>query len=49
MLQRPTEEVAACLRQAAEAEARAKLTNDAKSKADYQLIADTWRKLAQHN
>jgi PAS domain-containing protein len=49
MLQRPTEEVAACLRQAAEAEARAKLTNDTKSKADYQLIADSWRKLAQHN
>ena len=49
MLQRATEEVAVCLRQAAEAEARAKLTNDAKSKADYQLIADTWRKLAQHN
>jgi len=49
MLQRATEEVAVCLRQSAEAEARAKLTNDAKSKADYQLIADTWRKLAQHN
>ena len=49
MLQRTTEEVAVCLRQSAKAEARAKLTNDAKSKADYQLIADTWRKLAQHN
>ena len=49
MLQKATEEVAVCLRQAAEAEARANLTNDAKSKADYQLIADTWRKLAEHN
>ena len=49
MLQKTTEEVAVCLRQAAEAEARASLTNDAKSKADYQLIADTWRKLAEHN
>jgi PAS domain S-box-containing protein len=49
VLQKGSEQVTECLRQAAEVEVRAKLASDAKSKADFQLIADTWRKLAQHN
>lgn len=47
MLQRASEEVAECLRRAAEAEARAEATNDANNKADYRRIADTWRTLAR--
>ncbi len=46
MLQKANEEVAECLRRAAEAEARAQATNDAESKAGYQQIADSWRYLA---
>ena len=47
MLQRASEDVAECLRRAAEAEARAEATNDAKNKAEYQRIAYTWRTLAR--
>jgi two-component sensor histidine kinase len=47
LLQKASEEVAECLRRATEAEARAEGTNDAKNKAEYQLIADTWQTLAR--
>jgi two-component sensor histidine kinase len=47
VLQRASEEVAECLRRAAEAEVRAAATNDANNKADYRRIADTWRTLAR--
>jgi two-component sensor histidine kinase len=47
VLQRASEDVAECLRRAAEAEARAEATNDAKNKAEYQRIAYTWRTLAR--
>jgi hypothetical protein len=47
VLQKASEEVAECLRRAAEAEARADATNDTKNKAEYQRIADTWRTLAR--
>jgi hypothetical protein len=46
MLQKASEEVAECLRRAAEAEDRAENTNDVKSKAEFQRIAETWRTLA---
>jgi hypothetical protein len=36
-----------CLRQAAEADARAEVTDRGKNKTDYQRIADTWRTLAR--
>jgi PAS domain S-box-containing protein len=49
MLQKTYGETAECLRRAAEAEARAETANEAKFKADYQLLADAWRKLAQHH
>ena len=47
MLQKVSEQVAECLRRAAEAEACAERTNDAKNKIDYQRMADTWRTLAR--
>jgi PAS domain-containing protein len=47
MLQQTSEEVAECLRRAAEAEACAEATNNAKFKAEYQRIAQTWRTLAR--
>ena len=47
MLQKVSEQVAECLRQAAEADARAEVTDDGKNKTDYQRIADTWRTLAR--
>jgi two-component sensor histidine kinase len=47
VLQKASKEVAECLRRAAEAEDRAGATNDAKDKAEYQRIADTWRTLAR--
>jgi hypothetical protein len=47
LLQKASEQVAECLRRAAEAEDRAEGTNDAKNKAEYQRIADTWRTLAR--
>jgi two-component sensor histidine kinase len=47
VLQKASEEVAECLRRAAEADASAELTDDAKNKTDYQRIADTWRTLAR--
>jgi len=47
MLQQTSEEVAECLRRAAEAEACAEATNNAKFKAEYQRIAKTWRTLAR--
>src|SRR5262245_39501199 len=47
MLQQTSEEVADCLRRAAEAEACAEATNNAKFKAEYQRIAQTWRTLAR--
>jgi len=47
VLQKASEEVAECLRRAAEAEDRAERTNDATNKAEYQRIADTWRTLAR--
>src|SRR5215813_12415622 len=46
MLQQTNEDVAECLRRAAEAEACAEATNNAKFKAEYQRIAQTWRTLA---
>jgi hypothetical protein len=47
VLQKASEEVAECLRRAAEAEACAEATNNAKFKAEYQRIAQTWRTLAR--
>src|SRR5215472_5886915 len=47
MLEKASEEVAECLRRAAEAEACADATNNAKFKAEYQQIAQTWRTLAR--
>ena len=47
MLQKVSEQVAECLRRAAEADARAEVTDDGKNKTDYQRIADTWRTLAR--
>jgi len=47
VLQKVSEQVAECLRRAAEAEACAERTNDAKNKIDYQRMADTWRTLAR--
>jgi PAS domain S-box-containing protein len=47
VLERASEEVAEFLLRAAEAEVCAEVTNDAKSKAEYQRIAQTWRTLAQ--
>src|SRR5262249_54391626 len=47
MLQQTSEEVADCLRRAAEAEACAEATNNTKFKAEYQRIAQTWRTLAR--
>jgi PAS domain S-box-containing protein len=46
MLQKVSEQVAECLRLAAEAEASADTASDLKSKADYQRSADAWRTLA---
>jgi PAS domain-containing protein len=46
-LQQTSEDVAECLRLAAEAEACAEATNNAKFKAEYQRIAETWRALAR--
>jgi hypothetical protein len=46
VLEKVGEQIAECLRRAAEAEARAEATNDVKSKAEYQRIARTWRVLA---
>ena len=47
MLQQTSEDVAECLRRAAEAEACADATNNATFKAEYQRIALTWRTLAR--
>ena len=47
MLQKTSEEVADCLRHAAEVDACAESTNDAKRKAEYQRIAQSWRILAR--
>jgi K+-sensing histidine kinase KdpD len=47
VLQKVSEQVAECLRRAAEAEARAEATNDVKSKTEYQRIARNWRVLAR--
>jgi two-component sensor histidine kinase len=47
VLQKVSEQVGECLRRAAEADARAEVSDDAKNKTDYQLIADTWRTLAR--
>jgi hypothetical protein len=47
VLQKVSEQIAECLRRAAEAEARAEATNDVKSKAEYQRIARNWRVLAR--
>jgi len=47
VLQKVSEQVAECLRRAAEADARAEVTNGAKNKIEYQRIADTWRTLAR--
>ena len=43
MLQKACEEVAECLRRAADAEACTDDTNDPKGKAEYQRIAESWR------
>jgi hypothetical protein len=42
-----SEDVAECLRRAAEAENRAEGTNDPKTKAEFERIAETWRTLAR--
>ena len=47
VLQKASEEVAECLRRAADAEACADDTNDPKGKAEYQRIAESWRTLAR--
>ena len=47
VLQRASEEVAECLRRAAELDARAEAMGRPENKADYRLLADSWRKLAQ--
>ena len=47
VLQRASEEVAECLRRAAELDARAEAIGRPENKADYRLLADSWRKLAQ--
>ena len=47
MLQKASEDVAECLRRAAEAEGRAEAAINAKDKAEYLRIADTWRTLAR--
>ena len=47
MLQKASEEIVECLRQAAAAQARADAIDDPKRKADYEGIARTWRKLAR--
>ena len=47
MLQKASEEVAECLRRAAEADARAEVTADAKNKLEYQRMASSWRTLAR--
>jgi hypothetical protein len=47
VLQKASEEVAECLRQAADAEACADDTNDPKGNAEYQRIAESWRTLAR--
>jgi hypothetical protein len=46
LLQKVHEKVAECLRRAAAAEARVQATADAKAKAEYEQISDTWRSLA---
>lgn len=47
MLQKTSEQVAECLRRAAEAEARAEAASEAEDKDAYRRIAATWRKLAR--
>jgi PAS domain S-box-containing protein len=47
VLQKASEEIAECLRRAAEADACAEATNNAKFKAEYQRIAQIWRTLAR--
>ena len=47
MLQKVSEQVAECLRRAAEADARAEVTADAKNKLEYQRMATSWRTLAR--
>jgi hypothetical protein len=46
MLQRVSEQIAECLQQAAKAQDRADQASGSKSMADYERIAETWRKLA---
>jgi two-component sensor histidine kinase len=47
VLQKASEDVAECLRRAAEAEGRADSTNDSKTRAEYLRVAETWRTLAR--
>jgi len=47
VLQKASEQVAECLRRAAEADARAEVTADAKNKLEYQRMASSWRTLAR--
>jgi len=47
VLQKVSEQVAECLRRAAEADARAEVTADAKNKLEYQRMATSWRTLAR--
>jgi two-component sensor histidine kinase len=47
VLQKASEDVAECLRRAAEAENRAEGINDLNSRAEYLRIAETWRTLAR--
>jgi two-component sensor histidine kinase len=47
VLQKVSEQITECLRRAAEAEARAEVTIEPKSEAEFRRIADTWRTLAR--
>jgi hypothetical protein len=48
VLQKASEDVAECLRRAAEAENRAEGTKDLNTRAEYLRIAETWRTLARN-
>jgi two-component sensor histidine kinase len=47
LLVKVSEQITECLQRAAEADARAEITNDAVRKSEYRRIADSWRMLAR--
>jgi hypothetical protein len=47
VLQKVSEQVTECLRRAAESDARAEVTDDAKNKIEYRRMANSWRTLAR--